>query len=208
MSLRPDRVRWWTPLSALAAPAALIGSWTIAAARRPDFHPVTDTISALAASGAPDRWIVTAGLAVTGCCHLLTAAGLTSAARPGRVLLAVGGVSTLAVAAFPLPAEHGSSSAHAISATAAFVALSVWPAVAVRADAVGAGNPFRRPVGYAAGGVLMVTLGAFGIALTQGRCVGLAERVAAGAQSLWPLAAVASNRLATTRVLRQRPRLG
>lgn len=203
--MQPDPVRWWTPLSALAAPVALIGSWTIAAARRPDFRPVTDTISALAASGAPDRWIVTAGLAVTGCCHLLTAAGLTSAARAGRVLLAMGGVSTLAVAAFPLPAEHGSSPAHTVSATAAFVALSVWPAVAVRRGAHGAANPFRRPVGYAAGGVLLVTLGAFGIALTQGRCVGLAERVAAGAQALWPLAAVALDRL-TTRAVRHRPR--
>lgn len=188
MSARPNSIRWWTPISALVAPVALIGSWTVAAARRPDFHPVTDTISALAASGAPDRWIVTAGLAVTGCCHLLTAAGLTPAARLGRVTLAVGGVATVAVAAFPLPAEHGSNPAHAVSATAAFVALSVWPALATRR---GGPRPLKPALTYPASGALLALLAAFGLALYTGHDVGLYERIAAAAQSVWPLAVIA-----------------
>lgn len=190
-------MRWWTPLSACLAPMALIGSWTVAAARRPDFHSARDTISALAAAGAPQRWIVTAGLTVTGACHLLTAAGLSDARARGRVLLALGGVATLAVAAFPLPAAHGTSTLHTISATMAFVALSVWPGAAVWSDAPAhpgrraTNDPFGRRIGYCAVAVLLVTLAAFVAALAQGRYVGLAERITAATQVLWPLAAVA-----------------
>ena len=212
-------MRWWTPVSAFLAPVALIGSWTVAAARRPDFHSARGTISALAAVGAPQRWIVTAGFIVTGACHLFTAAGLSEARPRGRVLLALGGVATLAVAAFPLPAAHGASVMHTISATTAFVALSAWPGAAVRSRAAAwsgaavhpgrraANDPFGRGIGCCATAILMATLGAFVIALAAGRYVGLAERVTAATQVLWPMAAVAFLRVngATTH---SRPRLG
>lgn len=182
---------WWTPVSAGLAPVSLIGSWTVAAARRPGFDSLRDTISALAAVGAPGRWIVTAGLTVTGLCHLLTAAGLSEAHMRGRVVLASAGVATLAVAAFPLPAAHGASTMHTISATTAFVALAVWPGAAVHSGRRAASYPFGRRIGYCAAAILVTTLGAFVVALAQGRFVGLAERVSAAAQVLWPLAAVA-----------------
>ncbi len=188
-------MRWWTPVSASLAPVVLIGSWTVAAARRSDFDSVRDTISALAALAAPERWIVTAGLTVTGACHLFTAAGLSEARPRGRVLLALGGVATLAVAAFPLPAAHGTSTMHAISATTAFVALSVWPGVAAHSSTRAGSDPFGRRIGYCATAVLVATLGAFVIALAAARYVGLAERVTAATQVLWPMAAVALIRL-------------
>ncbi len=200
-------MRWWTPVSAGLAPVSLIGSWTVAAARRPGFDSLRDTISALAAVGAPGRWIVTAGLTVTGLCHLLTAAGLSEAHMRGRVVLASAGVATLAVAAFPLPAAHGASTMHTISATTAFVALSVWPGAAVHLGRRGSSDPFGRRIGFCAAAVLWATLGAFAVALAQGRYVGLAERVAAAAQVLWPLVAVALITL-RTRHAHSQPRLG
>ena len=48
-------VRWWGRISAAAAPVLLIGGWTVAAGLQPHFDPVSDTVSALAAVGTPDR---------------------------------------------------------------------------------------------------------------------------------------------------------
>ncbi|MFC5946093.1 DUF998 domain-containing protein, partial [Micromonospora harpali] len=100
----------WALLSAGAAPMFLVGGWLLGAARQPGgFDQVSGTISALAAVGAADRWIMTLGLVGLGLCHCVTAAGLRPLAVGGRALLALGGVATLAVAAFPLPADGGSA---------------------------------------------------------------------------------------------------
>ena len=196
-------LRWWTPISAGVAPVALIGSWTIAAARRAgfdstNFDSMRDTISALAAVGAPDRWIVTTGLGITGICHLLTAAGLSAGRPRGRAVLAAAGLATLGVAAFPLPGEHGASGAHTVAATTAFLALSVWPALSVwrtpaarrAAGVLSPLDPFGPRVGYSASAGLLAVLAAFAAAIATDRYVGLAERVAAGSQAIWPLLAV------------------
>jgi hypothetical membrane protein len=167
----------------------LIGGWTLAAGRQPGgFDPVVETISALAAHGADDRWLMTTALAGLGACYLTTALALRSAATPGRTLLAVGGVGTLLVAAFPLPAGGGGSAAHTAAATVSFVSLGAWPLLAGRASAEV--WPMRRPVAVAAGIVLLGLVGWFFVELVADtNRVGLSERVAAGAQSLWPLVA-------------------
>lgn len=129
------RVPWWAVLSATAAPVLLIGGWTLAASRQQaNFNSITDTISALAAHGATDRWIMTTALAGLGVCHVVTALGLHPAALPGRVVLAIGGLANIAVAAFPQPDGGGSSPAHVQAATVGFVALAVWPAQSWRRD--------------------------------------------------------------------------
>ena len=54
-------------VSAALAPVALIGGWTLAATRQPEAYDATrDTISALAAVGAEDRWVMTTGFLVLG----------------------------------------------------------------------------------------------------------------------------------------------
>ncbi|MGV1037397.1 MAG: DUF998 domain-containing protein [Candidatus Nanopelagicales bacterium] len=119
-------------MSATLAPVLLIGGWTLAAQLQPaGFDSATDTISALAGLGATDRWVMTTALLGLGACHVTTASGLPAAAPAGRVLLAIGGIATMAVAALPLPAV-GSSAAHTTAAGIAFVALSAWPLVAWR----------------------------------------------------------------------------
>lgn len=187
-------VPWWAALSSSAAPTVLIGGWTVAAARQPDgFSSVRDTISALAAHGATDRWIMTAALAGLGACHAVTALGLRQAAVPGRIVLGIGGLATTAVAAFPQP-DGGSSPAHVGAAAIGFATLALWPALAWRRDRP---MPFglSLPVALGASGVLIGLLGWFASELYgDGDAIGLSERMVAGAQALWPLAVVISAR--------------
>lgn len=196
---RESSVPWWGRVSSALAPVLLVGGWTLAASRQVGgFDSVQRTISELAALDATDRWIMTAGIAGTGVCHLVTAASLRPAARPGRAVLALGGAFTVLVAVFPLPAGGGSSAAHGAVALGAFVSLSAWPLASWRRAEVSAGSGgdvpwgLRRPVAVGAGVVLTGLLVAFGATLSSGSGVGLTERLAAGAQSLWPLAVVAS----------------
>lgn len=172
------RVRRWVWVSSALAPVSLIGGWLLAESRQPAaFSPVTDTISALAATGTPERWIMTTGLVVLGTCHIATALGLPEARAAGRALLGVGGVATLAVAALPQPADG-----HFVAATASFVALAVWP---VAAHVPGRTAARLATLGL---GALNVWLA---VELRRDMVVGLSERVVAGAEALWPLAVVA-----------------
>jgi hypothetical membrane protein len=183
------RVPWWAVVSSAMAPVFLIGGWTVAASRQPSgFSSVRDTISALAGLGAADRWLMTLGLLGLGLSHLATAAGLQPAASMGRMTLAGGGLAACAVAAFPLPVV-GSSTGHLVAATVSFVALAVWPALAWRR---GSGVPWTlRPiVSVGAAAVLLALVVWFGVQPSGGDMVGLVERVAAGAESMWPLVVV------------------
>ncbi|GIE67384.1 hypothetical protein Apa02nite_034920 [Actinoplanes palleronii] len=185
-------------MSSAVAPVALIGGWTLAARRQPaGFDSAVDTISALAARGATDRWLMTVALLCVGVCHVVTALGLTPAAVAGRIVLALGGVATMLVAAFPLPVV-GTSAAHTVVAGAAFGALATWPAFAWRRRDPGP-MALRPTVSIAAALVLLGLVVWFTVTLGTGDRVGLAERVAAGAQSCWPLLAVLSCRLHTRR---------
>ncbi|WDZ82292.1 DUF998 domain-containing protein [Micromonospora cathayae] len=188
----------WALLSSAAAPVLLIGGWTLGAYRQPGgFDQVAGTISALAARDATDRWIMTVALLGLGVCHCVTAAGLRPLRTAGRLTLALGGVATVAVAAFPLPTERGGSAAHGLAAAVAFGALALWPALAVpRPGAVTPPGPTTTPprLRWAwAGTALLLALlvGWFVVELvTGGTRIGLSERVAAGAEALVPLLVV------------------
>ena len=188
---RQPAVRWWGLVSATAAPVLLIGGWTLAASRqRGGFDPVVETISALAARGADDRWVMTAALAGLGAAHLTTALALRGAALPGRVVLGVGGVGSALVAAFPLPDGNGGSAPHALAAGVGFVCLGAWPLLGWRREGPAL---LRTAPSVTAGVVLLGLVGWFFLELVADTDrVGLAERVAAGTQALWPLAVVGS----------------
>jgi hypothetical membrane protein len=189
-------VPWWGLVSSAAAPVLLVGGWTLAAGLQPgSFDAVTGTISALAAEGAADRWVMTVALAGTGACYVITGLALRPAAPAGRLILMAGGAATVLVAAFPETAGAGGSLPHTFWATVGFVTLAVWPLAAGRR-----GSPapawLRRGVRAGAAGVLLGLLVWFGSELIGGgRQVGLAERVLAGAEAAWPLAAVLASRL-------------
>ncbi|NMM31693.1 MAG: DUF998 domain-containing protein [Cellulomonas sp.] len=183
------RVPRWAVASAILAPVGMIGGWTLAASLQPTFDPVRETISALAASSATAPEVMTAGLALTGLAHMVTAAGLRPARGAGRMMLGVGGLATAVVAMAPVDAWPR---AHGVAAAVAFVALSTWPAAAWSPRGGGALRP-RQAVAATVG--LVGLLVWFGLELQRvtsdaGATTGLAERALAGAQSLWPLVVV------------------
>ena len=191
------RIPGWALASSAAAPLILGGGLAIAQALQPaGYDPIRDTISALAAHGATDRWVMTSALAGLGVCHVITAAGLRPARSTGRIILAAGGVATVMVAAFPQPA-HGNSVAHTIAATIAFVALGAWPVLAAQSRS--RAPLLRRSTAIPATMGMLGLVAWFAIEVHGGQR-GLSERAAAGAQALWPLAVVVSTRRFASRI--------
>jgi hypothetical membrane protein len=201
-------VPWWGVVSAAVAPVLLVCGWTVAAGLQPgSFDAVSKTISALAAQGATDRWVMTLVLLGVGTCDVLTGLALRPAASAGRLILIAGGVAGLLVAASPEPARGGGSLAHGIWATFGFVALTAWPVAAAKREP-SAPYGLRPAVSAGAAGVTLILLGWFVAELIAGLGqVGLAERILTESQALWPLAVVLSARIAVIRP-RAGPRAG
>jgi hypothetical membrane protein len=185
------RIPWWTVVSAVAAPVVLGTGLVLAQSRQPStYDPIRDTISALAATGATDRWIMTSALGALGACHVVTALGLRPARTAGRFILALGGGATVLVATFPQPVR-GNSPAHTAAATVAFVGLAFWAVLAASRPPAG---PLLSPAASAAASAVLAGLVVWFALEIHGGQRGLAERAAAGAQALWPLAVVVSTR--------------
>jgi hypothetical membrane protein len=185
-------VPWWGVISSAAAPVLLIGGWTVAAGLQPRFDPVADTVSALAAIGATDRWVMTLTFLLVGACYIVTALALKPARVPGRLILIGGAAAGMLVAASPEHAGGSGSVPHFAWACLDFAGLTVWPAAAAKR---GPAVPWAlRPMAAAAAvTALFVVLAWFGAELILGAGqVGLAERVMGGAQAAWPLAVVVS----------------
>ena len=82
---------WWGLVSSAATPALLVGGWTEAARLQPrPVDPAANTVSALAAMGAADRWVMTLTFAVVGVCYIVTGVALRPAGAAGRLILAAG----------------------------------------------------------------------------------------------------------------------
>jgi len=183
-------VPWWGVVSSATAPVLLVGGWTVAAGLQPrSVNAVASTISALAADGAADRWVMTLVLLVVGVCDVVTGLALRPAAVTGRLILIAGGIAGVLVAATPEPARGGSP-AHAFWAATGFIALTVWPLGGLRrGSSVPSG--LRPAVSAIAAGALLALLVWFAAELmARGGQVGLAERVLTEAQAAWPLAVV------------------
>jgi hypothetical protein len=183
-------VPWWGVVSSATAPVLLAGGWTVAAGLQPrPVNAVGSTISALAADGATDRWVMTLVLLAVGVCDVVTGLALRPAASPGRLILIAGGVAGILVSANPEPARGGSLQ-HAFWAAIGFIALTAWPIGGLRR---GPSVPYglRPAVSAVAAGALLGLLVWFGAELlAHGGQVGLAERVLTEAQAVWPLAVV------------------
>lgn len=174
-------MRRWVWSSSALAPVALVGAWLLAQTRQPArYDAARDTISALAARGAVDPWIMTTGLATLGACHLATAAGFPDAGRLARSLQLLGGAATVVVAASPQPAA-----AHVPAAAVGFVTLALWPACTPRR---------LRRAGVPVSAVLVALLLWFGVELHGGGLVGASERALAAAEALAPLVMLLAHR--------------
>ena len=187
---------WWGVISSAAAPLLLVAGWTVAALLQPrSFDAVSGTVSALAAVGAADRWVMTLAFALAGACEVITGLALRPAGPPGRLILMAGGAAVVLVAANP---EHaGGSLSHAFWAGVGFAALVAWPGAAWRR---GPSVPWglRPAVSASAVAILVGLLAWFLLDLvTGGGHAGLAERVMGVTQAAWPLAVVLSCRWQT-----------
>jgi Protein of unknown function (DUF998) len=189
-------VPWWGMVSAVVAPVLLISGWTVAAGRqRGTCNAVAGTVSALAADGAADRWVMTLAFLLAGAFEVVTGLSLRPAAAAGRLILMAGGVAGVLVAASPEPAGGGGSVRHLPVAAAALVALAAWPAAARRR---GPSVPWglRPAVRAGASAVLLAVLLWSGAELlVSGGQAGLAERLLGGLQTLWPVMVILSCRL-------------
>ena len=185
-------VPWWGVVSSAAAPVLMVGGWTVAASLQPRFDPVANTVSALAAQGAADRWVMTLTFVVVGVCYVLTALALRPARTAGRLILIIGAVAGMLVAANPERAGDVYPWGHIICASIGLAGVTAWPAGAWRR---GSGVPWalRPAVAAAAVAVLLALVVWFGAELITGSGqAGLAERVAGAAQACWPLVVVLS----------------
>jgi hypothetical membrane protein len=169
-------------MTAAAAPALLVAGFLFAANLQPvSYDSLRDTISALAARGAADPWVMTAAIAAVGTCYLVTALGLSPARRIGRLALAGAGVATLSIAAFPTPL-HGFSRPHALAVIAACATMCAWPVLAAHRR--------HRARLLRIGPNVVATAVTFGLIVwftleMNGSDLGLAERCAAVVPALW-----------------------
>jgi hypothetical membrane protein len=177
---------WWGVASSVLAPAILIGGWTAAADLQPTpFDAASRSISALGMVGMPYRWVIASALLGVGVCHAATGLALRAAAEPGRVLLIIGGISSVLIAVNP-QSRHGGSLPHEAFSLLGVVVMTLWPIAAIRREPYA---PFGlRPVAaYAITGVTVALLVWFTVELFHGPLLGLAERAVTADQSIWPL---------------------
>ncbi len=113
-------------VSAFLSPVLLVAGWTVAADLQPQFDPVRDTVSLLAAVGAADRWVMSLTFVVVGLCDAVTALALRPARRAGRVLLIAGSVAGMLVAAYPENLRGGFGSVPHFALGVLGFALLAW----------------------------------------------------------------------------------
>ena len=150
------RVAAW---GGVVGPAAFIGAWALGGAitSRP-YSPVEDTISQLAAVGAPTRSLMTAGMLTFGVA-LPTFAVALRRALPGRAWIAAAatGIATLGVAATPLDRSALVDNLHLAFAGVGYVTLAAVPVLA-RGALIDLGHPRLAAFGVAMAAVSAAAL--------------------------------------------------
>jgi hypothetical membrane protein len=186
----------WTLVSAGLSPVVVTAGWLVADAVQPaSYDPIRQTVSVMSGYAGTDRWIMTGALLLAGVYQLLTAAGLTGAGVPARILLAVAGLSSIGIAVSPEPVV-GSTPQHLAWTALGAVAIAVWPAfVARRAP--------PRPLILGSYGcavataVFLVLLGWLVIQTQGGTVLGLAERLSVSVETCWPFVVAVALRQTT-----------
>jgi len=198
-------VPWWGVVSSAAAPVLMVAGWSVATGLQPrSFDPVAEPVSALAAVGAADRWVMSLTFVIVGGCAFVTGLALRPARVPGRLILMAGAVAGMLVAANPEYPGTRFPVAHMICAAAGCAGVVGWPAGAWRR---GPSVPWGLRPAVSAGAValLLALVAWFGMELiTGGGLAGLAERIFGSAQALWPLAVVVSCRYSQSLRLKMR----
>ena len=186
-------VPWWGVVSSAAGPVLLVGGWTVAASLQPQYDPVADTVSALAAPGATDRWVMTLTFLLVGSCYIVTALALRPARSHGTADPIVGAVGGMLAAANPEHAGQRPIRCRTLSRRRS--GSPGWPPGRPGARRRGPAVPWGAPARHGRGGRR--------VAFRPRRVVrrradlgtgqaGLAERAAGATQAIWPLTVVLS----------------
>jgi hypothetical membrane protein len=188
-------VHQWAIISAGLVPILLTGAYLIAGIFQPaSYSPMRKTISVMAGQAGTDRWIMTGGLFLAGCCYLVTAAGLAGVRAPARALLTVAGLAGIGIAASPEPAS-GATPRHLAWTVLGAVTTAVWPAFAARRASA---RPLILSVygSAAVTAVFVALLGWLFIETRDGSVLGLAERLTSSIQTSWPFIVALAQRRA------------
>jgi hypothetical membrane protein len=173
--------------SSWLAPILFIGGTVVAGLASPGYDPVRQTISELAAADAPTRFFMTTIFVLTGLCHLTTVTFARGIGGAGRIAFLLGALASLGVAAFPLPSDSGTSVTHNDFAIVGFVLLAAWPLLGMR---LRPDLPWLiRPVGSIVGTLVLTAFCVLFLVFWLSHSspvVGLLERIAADAESIWP----------------------
>ena len=174
-------------VSSFLAPVLFVGGTFAAELVTPTYNPMKQTISELAAMDAQTHLFLTTIFVLTGICHLITAVYASGIGLPGRVAIFIAGLTTFAVAIFPLPTMAGSTPEHRYSAMIGFVLLAIWPLLGMRRSTKYPWliRPWGAIFGTAFLGVFCFWFLGVWADLTQPN-IGLIERFAADLESLWP----------------------
>ena len=187
-------VPWWGSVSSAAAPVLLVTGLAAAAQLQPPgVDALNNTVSALAGQGAAYSWVMTLTFVVVGACDVLTGIALRPAARAGRLVLIGAGVSGMLVAAFPT--HLGGSLVHAWWSGMGFGGLILWPLFARQKSP---DVPWGLRPATCVSVTVTLSLLTLWFAAEQasgGALMGIAERTAGLAQTLWPFIVVMSCRL-------------
>ena len=175
-------------------PAAFVAGWATAGALTPGYSPIQEPISRLAAAGAPHRGLMNGGFLVFAAALPVFAVPLRAALGARAAAAAVAcGLGSAGIAATPLGFSEGLDAAHAVAATATYVALAALPILARRPLA----RSGRRRAAQASAAAGMVA-GACLAASIAGEPVGLFQRAGLTLVDVWIVAsavALAGRRL-------------
>ncbi|MEO6988738.1 MAG: DUF998 domain-containing protein [Aquihabitans sp.] len=193
------------PHRALAAwglvvgPVAFVSAWAIGGLQMPDYSPVHDAISRLAAVGSPQRALMSTGFVVYGVAvavgGLAVRSSIIGRAWPAVV---INGLATLAVAALPLDVSPTGDQAHGVAATVGYVSLALAPALAA-GPLVASGRRRAAAVSVVASVSIGVCLALTVVADANGAF----QRIGLGIGDVWLVAAGLS--LVAARFVRPRP---
>jgi hypothetical protein len=171
--------------SAIAAPVLIIGSWLIAPIGLDGYDSLKQTISELAAGDSKRRTPMTLVFSLTGLCLVVTAFSMPNFSTSGRLVLALGGISLIGVAKYPLLTMDSSRRSHTAWAAVHFTAMSCWPVFAIDNDSTWIQSWEGAIFSVAIMGAMFLW---FILSLRNPKLlVGLSERFLAGANVLWPL---------------------
>lgn len=150
-------------MGGIVGPAGFIAAWVAAGAMRDGYSPVNDAISRLAAVGAPDRALMTAGFVCFGVAVPVFGLALRGTLPgPAWGAAVATGVATLGVAALPLDVSQVVDVAHGAAATTGYITLAAIPLFAAKPlAAMGFPRAARASVacGVLAGACLALTVG-------------------------------------------------